>query len=73
MQAAIFGGPRNLTVGERPDPVIQGLPTRSSASRWLACAGRTFGTTEVSHRTTWARSATNSSASWTTSARMSAT
>ena len=45
MKAAIFGGPRDLVVGERPDPVVKDPRTRSSASPSRACAARTCGTT----------------------------
>ena len=36
MRAAIFGGPRDLTVGERPDPVIEG-PSDAIVRVTLAC------------------------------------
>jgi threonine dehydrogenase-like Zn-dependent dehydrogenase len=36
MKAAIFGGPRNITVGDRPDPVIQD-PTDAIVRVTLAC------------------------------------
>ncbi len=36
MRAAIFGGPRDITVGERPDPVLQ-EPTDAIVRITLAC------------------------------------
>jgi threonine dehydrogenase-like Zn-dependent dehydrogenase len=36
MKAAIFGGPRNLVVGERPDPVVEG-PSDAVVRVTLAC------------------------------------
>ena len=36
MKAAIFGGPRDITVGERPDPVIQ-EPSDAIVRVTLAC------------------------------------
>ena len=36
MKAAIFGGPRDITVGERPDPRIQ-VPSDAIVRVTLAC------------------------------------
>lgn len=36
MKAAIFGGPRDLVVGERPDPVVQ-EPSDAIVRVTLAC------------------------------------
>lgn len=36
MKAAIYGGPRDITVGERPDPVLQG-PLDATVRVTLAC------------------------------------
>ena len=36
MKAAIFGGPRDITVGERPDPVLKG-PSDAIVRVTLAC------------------------------------
>ena len=47
VKAAMFGGPRDISVGTRPDPVIERpteitfalsrLATQTSACRWLTC------------------------------------
>jgi len=36
MRAALFGGPRSITVGERPDPVIS-APTDAMVRVLLGC------------------------------------
>ena len=51
MKAAIFGGPRDIVVGERPDPGSRNARTPSSASPLVASAGPTSGTTAATHRT----------------------
>ena len=64
MKAAIFGGPRDISVGERRTRASRTRATPSSASRWPASAARTSGTIPANPRTRSARSATSSSAWW---------
>jgi threonine dehydrogenase-like Zn-dependent dehydrogenase len=50
MKAAIFGGPNDITVGERPDPVIQ-APTDAIVRVTLACVcGSDLSTDVVAER-----------------------
>ena len=44
MKAAIFKGPGDIEVGERPDPAILEPTDASCASCWRASAGLTCGT-----------------------------
>jgi hypothetical protein len=63
MRAAIFNGPMDITVGDRPDPP-RNRRTLSSASSWHASVGPTSGTTEATLHTRSARSGTSSSGWW---------
>ena len=70
MRAAIFRGPRDIEVGERPDPVIR-EPTDAIVRVLLAgvSADPTCGTTGARARTPSDRSATSSLALWSRPAR----
>jgi len=64
VRAAIFNGEMDITVSDRPDPVLQEPSDAVVRSSWDAFAGPTSGITAASLRTRSARSGTSSSGWW---------